>query len=107
LDNLVGGKSDILWHNTDGDTSIWLMSVNGIQMQILSSTDFGIVPPSWTPALTGDFNGDGKSDILWRNTNGDTSIWFMTATGTQVQVLSVTDLGGAPTSWVIQGLGAE
>jgi FG-GAP-like repeat len=101
------GKSDILWHNSNGDTSIWLMTANGTQMQILSSTDFGIVPPSWTPALTGDFNGDGKSDILWRNTNGDTSIWFMTATGTQVQVLSVTDLGGAPTSWVIQGLGAE
>jgi hypothetical protein len=29
-----------------------------------------------------DFNGDGTYDLLWRDTNGDTSIWFMI--GTQV-----------------------
>ena len=35
----------------------------------------------WAPAgplpETGDFNGDGKSDILWRNTNGEMAIWLM------------------------------
>jgi plastocyanin len=101
------GKSDILWHNTNGDTSIWLMTPNGMQMQVLSTTDFGIVPPSWAPALTGDFNGDGKGDILWRNMNGDTSIWFMTKNGTQVQVLSVSDLGVVPPSWIVKGMGAD
>jgi hypothetical protein len=93
------GKADILWYNMNGDTSIWLMTANGTQMQVLSVTDFGIVPTSWTIAGTGDFNGDGKSDVLWHNTNGDTSIWLMTATGTQVQVLSTTDLGIVPPSW--------
>jgi len=24
-----------------------------------------------------DFNGDGKSDILWRHTGGATAIWLM------------------------------
>ena len=71
------GKSDILWHNSNGDTSIWLMTASGTQVQVLSTTDLGVVPTSWNVAVTGDFNGDGKSDILWRNTNGDTSIWFM------------------------------
>jgi hypothetical protein len=47
------------------------------------------------------------SDILWRNTNGDTSIWLMSGTATQVQVLSVTDLGGVPPSWVVQAAGAD
>jgi hypothetical protein len=27
---------------------------------------------------THDLNGDGFSDIVWRNTNGDTAIWLMT-----------------------------
>ena len=26
---------------------------------------------------TGDFNGDGKSDILWQNDNGQAAIWLM------------------------------
>ena len=28
-----------------------------------------------------DFNGDAKSDILWQNTNGATTIWQMNGTG--------------------------
>ena len=48
---------------------------------------------------THDFNGDGKSDIAWRNTNGDVAIWLMNGT----QALSATDLGNVPTSWSIVG----
>jgi hypothetical protein len=95
------GKSDILWHNANGDTSVWLMTVSGTQMQVLSATDLGVVPTSWGIAGTGDFNADGKSDILWHNSNGDTSIWLMTTSGTQVQVSSTTDLGVVPTSWSV------
>ena len=29
----------------------------------------------------GDYNGDGRSDILWRNSNGAISIWQSTGTG--------------------------
>jgi Glucose / Sorbosone dehydrogenase/FG-GAP-like repeat len=97
------GFGDILWRNINGDTSIWLMTGNATQVSVLSTTDLGLVPTSWSVAQTGDFNGDGKADILWHNTNGDTSIWLMTASGTQMQVLSATDLGVVPTSWTIAG----
>jgi hypothetical protein len=93
------GMADILWYNSNGDTAIWLMTANGTQMQVLSVTDLGIVPAGWTIAGTGDFNADGKSDILWHNSNGHTSIWLMTANGTQVQVMSTNSLGVIPTSW--------
>ena len=51
------------------------------------------------PVKAHDFNGDGKSDIAWRNTNGDVAIWLMNGT----QALSATDLGNVPTSWSIVG----
>jgi hypothetical protein len=99
------GYGDILWRNTNGDTSVWLMTGTSTQVQVLSATDFGVVPTSWSVAQIGDFDGDGKADILWRNTNGDTSVWLMMASGTQVQVKSTTDLGFVPTSWNIAGIG--
>ena len=36
--------------------------------------------PSWKAIGTGDFNGDGFSDILWQNTSGQAAIWEMDGT---------------------------
>jgi FG-GAP-like repeat len=33
--------------------------------------------PTWRAAGTGDFNGDGHSDILFQNTSGQATIWEM------------------------------
>jgi probable HAF family extracellular repeat protein len=54
------------------------------------------------PSATGnahDFNGDGKSDILWRQTGGATALWLMNA----AQVASSGGLGTVPSSWQIVG----
>jgi hypothetical protein len=54
-------------------------------------------------AKTGDYNGDGKSDILWHDNSGNTAIWFMNG----LQIGSTAGLGNMPTSWTIQGKNAD
>jgi hypothetical protein len=46
-----------------------------------------------------DFNGDGKSDIVWRDTSGNTVVWLMNG----AQVLSQAGIGVPPLSWSIVG----
>jgi hypothetical protein len=96
------GFSDIAWRNANGDTATWLMTVNQSGgAQILSSADYGLVDNSWQIVGQRDFNGDGKADLLWSNTNGDTSIWLMNGT----QVSSTTGLGFVGNGWSIAGTG--
>ena len=65
------GKADIVWRNaTNGNVASWLM--NGTTVLTSSTATFGIMPLTWSVAGTGDFIGDGKSDILWRDTSGNT-----------------------------------
>jgi hypothetical protein len=40
------------------------------------------LPTSWDVAATGDFNGDNRDDILWRNDVGVMSEWLAQANGT-------------------------
>ncbi|HUD87639.1 MAG TPA: FG-GAP-like repeat-containing protein [Xanthobacteraceae bacterium] len=96
------GYADILWRNTStGDLSIWEM--NGTTIINPSSTGLGNVPLNWTVVGVGDFNGDGKADILWRDTAGDLSIWLMN--GTTILNPNTSAVGNMPTSWFVAGTG--
>ena len=49
----------------------------------------------------GDFNGDGKDDILWRNTStGTNAIWGGASSGSGLAVNAVGDL-----NWKVAGIG--
>ena len=76
------GKADILWHNsTTNETQIWFMDgfkvVNTGTVLGENGQPFFVGVP-WTIVGVGDFDGNGKADILWHNsTSNETQIWFM------------------------------
>ena len=55
--------------------------------------------PAVSSTATHDLNGDGKSDIVWRDTSGNTAVWLMNGT----TVSSSGGLGVVATSWSIVG----
>ncbi len=78
----ANGKADILWHNSStGLTEIWFMDdVNVINMPTVLGSNGA--PPAvgdpWSIVGVGDFDANGKADILWHNSStGLTEIWFM------------------------------
>jgi FG-GAP-like repeat len=69
-------NADILWRNNDGQVAIWQMNGKTVLSQSLV-TPYPSVDNSWKIAGTGDFDGDRKTDILWRNDNGSVETWLM------------------------------
>ena len=75
------GIDDILWRENGGQLTDWLGTSTGGFVQ--NSAHFSeLVANNWQVVSTGDYNGDGIDDILWRDTNtGQTTDWLGTSTG--------------------------
>jgi len=72
------GVSDIAWRNVAvGVNAIWLLNANG-SVRVSAGIPSIAANSGWRIAGAGDFTGDGKADLIWRNTStGNTSIWQM------------------------------
>jgi hypothetical protein len=74
------GKADILWQTNGGALALWEMDGNQIKAADyikLGQTTVGAPGADWHIAGTGDFNGDGMADILWRTDGGSLALWQM------------------------------
>jgi hypothetical protein len=58
-------------------------------------------PDAAAPVRQSDFNGDGKSDILWRNTNGTVAAWIMNG----LVVAQSGGFGAIAGDWSVSGIG--
>lgn len=90
------GKDDILWRHLNGAIFNFLGTATG---GVVNNGDnlFTLVDNSWRLAGTGDFNGDGRSDILWRNDDGAIFDFLGTANGGV--------FNNGDNSWVLQPTG--
>ena len=74
------GRDDILWRHSSGEIGQWLAQANG-SFANNGGAAANLVDPSWSVMASGDFNGDGKADILWRHASGAYAEWQGSATG--------------------------
>jgi len=101
------GNADLLWRQgSTGTLALWLMNGSTISASVTPSFDGTAISPdqSWSIVQVSDFNGDGMSDILWRNTDGTLTEWMMNG-GNIVQALTPKADGIAVTpdsSWTTQ-----
>ncbi|MBW4503279.1 MAG: VCBS repeat-containing protein [Scytonema hyalinum WJT4-NPBG1] len=89
------GRTDILWRNSQtGQNAIWLMNDTGTNYK--AAEFLPNVPLAWNAAGITDFNGDGKSDIFWRNSQtGEDAVWLIDGT----TYTAADFLATVPTSW--------
>ena len=97
------GRDDILWRHDDGRLTDWLSSVNGGYLPN-SANIYTSVATDWQIAGVGDFNGDGRDDIMWRNTDGRITNWLGTATGGFSDNVA-NAYNGVSTDWQVAGIG--
>ena len=107
LDMNGDNKMDLLWQNiSDGYIASWLMNgPNLISSELLSPGR--VADTNWRMVGSGDFNGDGKADIVWHEqTQGWVGIWLMNG----LNLVSSTTLSPAfrervsDTNWKIVGV---
>ena len=97
------GDDDILWRHNNGTVSNWLSSGDAAFAEFVVNDANALVnvPVDWLIVGIGDYNGDGRDDILWRNlVNGAVSDWLGTEEGGWI-INDAAALTTAPLEWYV------
>ena len=84
-----------------GNVAIWEM--NGTTVLNPATSFVANVANNWSVFGNGDYNGDGKSDILWHDGSGNVAIWEMN--GTTVLNPATSFVANVSGTWAIAGTG--
>ena len=96
------GKSDMIWRDASGRVTVWKM--NGLSFDPAHSGTLGIQRDATAVlATTGDFDGDGKADIVWHfPATGEVRIWTLDGNTVKSDIhVGFVDKSG----WVLAGTG--
>ncbi|WP_116090255.1 FG-GAP repeat domain-containing protein [Sphingomonas crusticola] len=95
-------RADILWRNTDGSLSTWT-ATDAASGAGFSENSWlrNPIDLAWHVVGLGDFNGDGKDDILWHHDSGALSVWTSTGAGFAENQFNA----GAAASWQVAQVG--
>ena len=94
---------DLVWQNgANGLLATWLMNgLNYVDGVLLSPSS--VDDTNWRIVATGDFNADGKADLIWRHqTTGIMAAWLMNGNQVSESVFLAPDTV-ADTGWKIVG----
>ena len=96
------GSQDIIFQDAGGFLAAWFMSGDAV-----GSTGFltpnNVGDKGWTVVGTGDFNGDGRSDLLYQHTDGTLAVWYMN--GTTMSSSVFLNPASAGTAWKAVAVG--
>jgi hypothetical protein len=97
------GAADVIWqHLTDDYVAVWLMSGTTVVDSVLTSppqVDAGV----WMIQATGDLNGDGTEDLVWRDTTAGWVAAWLLAGPTLLDSVSLSPPQIADQAWQIRG----
>jgi hypothetical protein len=74
------GREDILWRHTDGELYVWNSQLDSPAVNFVGQS-LGLVTLDWSVASIGDYDGDGRADVLFRNADGRVYLWNSNDTG--------------------------
>jgi hypothetical protein len=108
LHNINGAPgSDILWHNiTTGRVAVW--DVEGWTITATYYLTSVAVDTTWKAMGTGDLNGDGFADVVWRHSSGALAAWFLqngTIVATQYLMLNGSRATETDPTWEVRAVG--
>jgi hypothetical protein len=96
------GRADIVLRNSNGLLTEWLGKADGTFFSNDAIATYSL-PTDWKVAGAGDFNGDGRSDLLLRNNDGRVTEWLGQSNGTFLWNAAATYALG--TDWKVAGIG--
>ncbi len=98
------GHTDLIWrHALSGKNVVWYMNQTTRTGGVFLNPDT-LADPNWQIAGTGQFNGDGKWDLLWRNSfSGRNVVWTMDGVNRLTGQFTTPDT--QPPDWQVAGTG--
>ena len=108
LHDISGDRaSDLMWHNVStGHVAVW--DVVGSTVKATYMLFPSAVNTAWKVAGTGDLNGDGYADVVWRDASGYVAAWYLrNGRIVAMQLLTMNGLPAVETdpAWEIRGVG--